>query len=404
MTALSILNTKGRGEKIALLSLVRDMDMGGLQTHIRVLSRQLIQNGHKVIALTGGGSLVRDLEREGVEHQFLSFNFNVYRLNKLKINPQTLSPEFNLLNLMNLVFLPFSLLRAVRISLTNKINIIHAHTTLCILIGLITSKLLGIPFVVTLHHFRGLSLQLSFLLKKADRIIAVSHEIKEKIVKAGFNPDAVIVIPNMIDINNLATSEVAIPQLQQNSFKIVTVSRLDSMKTEVAQSLIFCAERLIQGHPKNSIQVVIVGDGTEFDKIRKMADEVNHKLGFQSIILTGYRKDAIRIIAMADIVVGAGRVVLEAMAIGKPIIVASSRIHGILTKATLPQIAKYNFSGRNSSEQTNSENTYQFITKLIQDKPFRESTAEFSHEIIKKNYSTRAVVNRIQEVYKQLLG
>jgi glycosyltransferase involved in cell wall biosynthesis len=231
----------------------------------------------------------------------------------------------------------------------------------------------------------------------------VSHEIKEKIVKAGLNPHAVTVIPNMIDIDNLAKTEIDLPKLQQNSFKIVTVSRLDSMKTDVAQSLILCAERLVQEYPHMIIQVVIIGDGTEFDKIRKMADEVNQKLGFQSIILTGYRKDAIRIISMGDIVVGAGRVVLEAMAIGKPIIVATSKIHGILTKATLPQIAKYNFSGRNSSEQTNSENTFQFISKLIQDKPFRESAAEFSHEIIKKSYSTRAVVNRIQEVYKQLL-
>ena len=403
MTAVSTLHTKGRGEKIALLSLVRDMDMGGLQTHIRVLSRQLVKNGHKVIALTGGGSLVRDLEREGVEHQFLSFNFNVFRLNKLKINPQTLSPEFNLLNLMNLVFLPFSLLRAVRISLTKKINIIHAHTTLCVLIGLITAKLLGIPFVVTLHHFQGLSLQLSFLLKKADRIIAVSQEIKEKIVKAGLNPHAVVVIPNMIDIDDHAKTAIDIPKLQQNSFKIVTVSRLDSMKTDVAQSLILCAERLVQEYPNMTIQVVIVGDGTEFNKIRNMADEVNQKLGSQSIILTGYRKDAIRIISMGDIIVGAGRVVLEAMTVGKPIIVATSKIHGILTKATLPQIAKYNFSGRNSSKQTNSENTYQFISKLIEDKPFRESAAAFSQEIIKKSYSTRAVVNRIQEVYKQLL-
>jgi glycosyltransferase involved in cell wall biosynthesis len=211
----------------------------------------------------------------------------------------------------------------------------------------------------------------------------------------------------MIEIDDTVLTNhtpLNIPGFRSESFKIVTVSRLDLYKTDVSHQLILNAERIIQQHPEHDIQIIIVGGGSELGRLQNLGDQANHKLGRQAIIFTGFRKDAIRILSKAEIVIGSGRVVLEAMALGKPTIVASAQFGGILNAETFPQLAKYNFSGRNSKEKTSTGNIYQAIITLLENKEYRSSVGHKAHQLVQTSYTLEAVTAQIQDVYRQALA
>jgi glycosyltransferase involved in cell wall biosynthesis len=393
-------------DPLNVLVIAKNLDIGGTQTHIRALSKQLLQYGHKVIALSAGGNLVKNFQEDGIEHHYLVQNLNVDQLKKSRINPRSFNSALDLINLINLVFLPLGVVQAVRIAQHKKIHLIHSHTTLAFVVSLLTAKILGIPSVITLHNYRGMSLSLPFIFKNTDKIIVISKEIEEKILDLDIDPKKITVIPNMIEVDNTFVTEpppLNIPDIRSESVKIVTVSRLDLYKTDVPQNLLVTAERILNQYPKRDIQIIIVGGGSELAKLQTLGDQINQRLGRQAIVFTGFRKDAIHIISHADIVLGSGRVVLEAMALGKPTIVASAQFGGILDDKTFTQLAQYNFSGRNSTEKTSTGNIYQAIITLLENNEYRFSVGKIAYQLVQTSYTADAVTTQIQYVYRQAL-
>jgi glycosyltransferase involved in cell wall biosynthesis len=389
-----------------VLVIAKNLDIGGTQTHIRALSKQLLRYGHKVIALSAGGNLVKNFQEDGIEHHYLVQNLNVDQLKKSRINPRSFNSALDLINLINLVFLPLGVVQAVRIALQKKIHLIHSHSTLAFVVSLLTAKILGISSVITLHNYRGMSLSLPFIFRHTDKIIVISKEIEEKILNMNIDPNKIAVIPNMIEIDNTLVTNplpLAIPDIRSDSVKIVTVGRLDLYKTDVPQNLLLTAERIINQYPERDIQIIIVGGGSELTRLQTLGDQINQKLGRHVIVFTGFRKDAIHIISHADIVLGSGRVVLEAMALGKPTIVASAQFGGILNAETFPRLAQYNFSGRNSTEKTSTGNIYQAIITLLENNEYRSSVGKIAYQLVQTSYTVDAVTLQIQDVYRQAL-
>lgn len=388
-----------------ILMLAKDLDIGGMETYIKVLSTQLLHHGHTVIAQTAGGALVTPLTQDGLQHYFLSVDYHLPRLRTLQIDPRAIDLAFSLENLINFLFLPYSLVRTIQISLKHHVTLLHAHSSLCALLGLVTAKILRIPLVITLHNFRGPFVNAKFVFQQADQIIVISPELRDKLRDQGVNPHKLVVLPNMIEMNPTVHELPSdIVGVRQDSFKILTVSRLDPHKSDVAKYLILGVENLIRDHPDKDIQLVIVGGGSEFGQLQKLADTANQKFGKPTVILTGSRIDAISLLSTADIVVGAGRVVLEAMAVRKPVIVASSRFSGLIDKNTVTQIAQYNFSGRDSTDKTTQNNLYHAITFLLQNPHLQETAAQFSYEYAKQHYSAEECVKRIEQIYTHLVS
>jgi glycosyltransferase involved in cell wall biosynthesis len=389
-----------------VLVIAKNLDIGGTQTHIRALSKQLLRYGHKVFALSAGGNLVKNFQEDGIEHHYLVQNLNVDQLKKFRINPRSFHSALDLINLINLVLLPLGVVQAVRIARQKKIHLIHSHSSLAFVVSLLTAKILGIPTIITLHNYRGMSLSLPFIFKHTDKIIVISKEIEDKILDIDIDPRKITVIPNMIEVENALVTNppsLTIPDIRPESVKIVTVSRLDLYKTDVPQNLLLTAERIINQYPERDIQIIIVGGGSELARLRTLGDQINQKLGRQAIIFTGFRKDAIHIISHADIVLGSGRVVLEAMALGKPTIVASAQFGGILNAETYPQLAQYNFSGRNSTEKTRTGNIYQAIITLLENNEYRSSVGKIAYDLVQTSYTVDAVTTQIQDVYRQAI-
>ncbi len=182
-----------------------------------------------------------------------------------------------------------------------------------------------------------------------DQVVAVSNGCKEMIENYFGNlNNKVIVIPNMIDTDEINKKAIFFNPYENENFNIVTVGRLSPEKN------IICIVEIVKELIKSGFYDFrwhIVGNGSEFEKI-KIEIEKN-KLN-NHIILKGEKNNPYPYIKNADIMVHPSLVesqcltVLEALALSKPCIVSESigpkefilnGINGILTSHSPKDIA-----------------------------------------------------------------
>jgi len=146
------------------------------------------------------------------------------------------------------------------------------------------------------------------------------------------------------------------------------------------------------------LKVFIIGRGTH---IREVAIKPVENLGLKDhVIFTGYRlNDYPEILAALDIKVflvpgsdGSCRAVREAMAMGKPVIVANRGI--------LPEIVENGVSGLVIEDTP--ENLARAIITLVKDIPMRRKLGEAARRRVKENFDLEKQITKIEEVYKQI--
>lgn len=222
-----------------------------------------------------------------------------------------------------------------------EFDVVHAHNGRTTLTGAIAVALAGRGRLVATQHFiqpsrlgrRGFKRIGSNMLhrwvgRRVDRFIAISQATRDGMVQRGDCPERkIVIVPNGI---------TALPQLSpsdQESVRaglgvaqgvglIVCVARLEPEKDV---SILIDAMARLPAAPK--AVCVIIGDGSQKTDI----DNRIANLGLRSSVrLAGFRSDAAALIGSADMLVLPSRaepfglVILEAMALGKPVIATAA--------------------------------------------------------------------------------
>lgn len=288
----------------------------------------------------------------------------------------------------------------------NNINIIHSHKYKTNFYSLIASAPKKTLHVATCHNWLGENTKMKMyewldkrILKKFDRIIAVSEEVKEKLLRASIPPYKVLKIKNGISLERYSTQherEVVRSELRVGENKIVIgmVGRLDKNK---GVSYLLSAAKLIIEEFANVV-FLIVGDGAS----RQELHDETLKLGIgESVIFTGLRNDIPSILSAMDIFVlpslkeGLPMVLLEAMASKKPVI--ATRVGDI------PNVITHNESGW-LVEPGNTKQLRNTMRYLINDRNHLSLVAEKGYQKVKNIYSSKQMAAHYIEVYKDVLS
>jgi glycosyltransferase involved in cell wall biosynthesis len=191
-------------------------------------------------------------------------------------------------------------------------------------------KLTRTPYWVIAHGIEAWSIQDPFLqaaLKKADRILAVSHYTRDRLIQQAIDPAKVIVLPNTFDSNRFVIGPKPAHLLQRYGLApeqpvILTVARLETTEKYKGYDKILAALPQIRQTVPN-VHYVLVGKGGDRDRIEQLIEQYQIQ---DCVTLTGYVPDEALtdhynlcdVFAMPSKKEGFGIVYLEAMACGKP--------------------------------------------------------------------------------------
>ena len=371
--------------KYNILITTMRLDIGGAETHIVELAKGLAQVGFNVVVASTGGVYEKEL---------ISSNIKLYHVPLDNKKPHNVVKAYNQLK---------------SIIEEEKIDLVHAHARIPGFICGLLHKKMGFPFVTTAHGTWKTGYGLRYITNWGQKTVAVSEDIRKYLLDNYKIEDKDIKVTiNGIDTDKFSPavdcSDVMRDlKLTADDTKIVYVSRFDSDRSYIINKLLEIIPELAE--KIKSLKVIMVGSGNILDMVREKAQEINNSTGNNTVIVAGSRTDINKFTALADLFIGFGRSSLEALAAGRPLILAGNVGYiGILDEHSLDAAIKSNFSGR-GNDKAESEILRNDIMKVLLQMGVEERKAlgAFGRSVIENNYSVKKMVQDNIEVYMQLL-
>ena len=361
------------------------LDIGGAETHVVELAKELKRRGFNVIVTSNGGLYEKELEQDGIKH------YTVPLQNKN----------------------PFNVIKSIRlladIIKKEKIDIVHSHARIPSFILGKLQKRMKFPFVTTAHWVFTTKYGLKYITDWGEKTVAVSEDIKTYLMDNYKIPESDIQVTiNGIDTEKFSPdtdctdikSELGI---KDGEFVISYVSRMDESRSLAAKQLIEAVPRLLKEIP--NLKVIIVGGGDDFDNVKAMTARVNSASGRDVIVLTGARTDINKLVAPCDLFVGVSRAALEAMAAEKPVVIAGNEGYiGLFDESRLQVGIDTNFCCR-GCEQSSAELIYNDIIRFVRmSDDERKNLGVYGRELIKREYSVARMTSDTMKVYEWALS
>lgn len=300
-------------------------------------------------------------------------------------------------NISNPVLSIISAKKIADIARKEGFNILHCHSSASLSLGLLVKlffkkiKLIGVRRV----DF-PIKSKMKYNSSMINKIICISDAIKVVMTESGINKEKLITIHSGIKTDKFknADSKNILEEYNiKNQFIVGTVAAFTGHKDY--HNLIRAAKIIINSY--KNIYFMAVGSGKLFNEIRELA--IKEKIS-ENFIFTGFRANPGDIIKAFDIFVmsskkeGLGTSILDAMALGKPIV--ASRTGGI------PEAVRNNHNGI-LVEKQNPFALADAIIELYHDKAKRLIYGNNSIDIV-KNFDIDITVKKNIRLYKELLN
>lgn len=348
-----------------ILLIIKRFDFGGAENHVCDLANELTERGHRIILLGGKGRQVKKLS-EGVKYIPLELR------------------DF---------LLPFHILLVVYQILKHRINIIHAHQRLAILVATLAGLITKRKTVVTVHGRARYDLRSSLSRKLPSKVIVVSQIVLEHANKRYNLGDKAVLIPNGIDVKTSTCKETPL--------RIYHISRIDKAHYSFLELLITeVFPEILKTHPKAELHVV--GDGKRKEDLINISQNIKRAYGDNCCQILGYRSQVSKIYQDAALIIGVGRVALEAAAHGIPVLSANSRrMGGLLTTEKYDRIKRTNFIDVDSARPSKVELIRSINIYFSQHNKYKKE-AQIIAQKVKNEFSIERIVTRIESIYKSL--
>ena len=369
-----------------VLMVLMGLEIGGAETHVVELSKQLKREGWEVAVVSNGGVYERELMDAGI------------RCHRAPLHRRN-------------VFLMLRSLRILRRVIRNeRPDVVHAHARIPAFLCGILQRRMGFPFVTSAHWVFYVNGLLKRIADWGERTIAVSDDIKAYLIENyGIPAEQISVTINGIDTEKFSPDVSGEQVLREFGLSperpvVSCVSRMDESRALAARQLVAIAPRLREAVP--GVQLLIAGGGDVFDEIKAKADEVNAAAGERFVVMTGARTDINAIVAAGDLFVGVSRAALEAMAAGKPVIVSGNEGYiGLFRREKLQLAQSSNFCCRGCEEST-EELLYADITHVLNELSENERVdlGSYSRSIVAEHYSVERMARDAEAAYRAVLA
>ncbi len=367
-----------------ILMTTMGLNIGGAETHIVELAKELKRQGMDIAVASNGGVYVDEIEKAGIRHYKVPMHVRSVKL---------MAKSYFMLK---------------KIIKEEKPDVVHAHARIPAFICGMLQKTLKFPFVTTAHWVFETGGGLKYLTNWGQKTVAVSDDIKDYLAENyGIPRSDVYVTINGIDTDKFSpevygTSVIEEFGLDKSKPIISHVSRLDEDRALAARILIDIAPVLAENLP--GVQILIAGSGNVYKELKEKADAANEKIGRRCLVMAGARTDISQIVAVGDIFVGVSRAALEAMAAEKPVVVAGNEGYiGIFESAKLENAMENNFCCRGCPMPSGEVMAKDIIAcfKEIPAEQLKE-LGRYGREVIFEHYSVRKMAGDCLKAYKDV--
>lgn len=286
-------------------------------------------------------------------------------------------------------------------------DVIHSHEYKTDLLALAASRALGIVPLATAHGWTGHSWRERMLYYPADkrllarfpRVIAVSGEIREELVRHGASPERVRVILNGIDPQAFRRDDERRPEVRDalqvgpTDFVIGSVGRLEPQKR--FDLLIDAVASLASRHP--SLRLLIAGEGSSKSDLQTQID----RLGVGAVCrLLGHQRDVPRLHHAFDLYVqssdyeGTPNSVLEAMAMETPVVATAAGGTAELIETGVHGLVVPTGSASSLAEG---------IASMMADPAHRDACRRAARARVEGPLSFEARMRAVESIYRELV-
>jgi glycosyltransferase involved in cell wall biosynthesis len=296
----------------------------------------------------------------------------------------------------------------VKLLKEREVDLLHVHLPYTGILGRVASRMASVKAVVYTEHnlwerhhwLTGIANRYTFGFN--DAVIAVSDEVEHSIrsrYRVNGKP-RLCTIPNGVDVDQLILdaqgSEGIKPEfgIPQDHRLVVHVANLTPKKRH--EDLLRAARIVVDRNPQTSF--LLVGQGPLESDIQAQARQLNLQ---NNVVFAGFRTDAPRIIAAADVFVlpsqyeGLPIAMLEAMALGRPVV--ASRVGGV------PQVIADGVDGF-LVDPLKPDQVADKVLALLQDSRLRQSFSTNAVKKVRGHFSVERMVASTEAVYAGVLA
>ncbi len=363
--------------KIRVVYLTTDSRIGGAEKNIISLVTHLDRDRYesRVVVLLPGGELIEELRGCGIEAECLGMR-----------------SKFDFLA----VFKLYRLLKGKRV------DILHTYLFHANILGRVVGRLAKVPVIISSirvmekrRHHLWLDRLTGWMVNGET---CVCEAVKKfTIEKARIKPDKLITIPNGIRVGeynfevNLEGRKAL--HIESNYPVLGTVGRLHEQKGHAY--LLQAMPAILRKYPEAVL--LIVGDGPLKSKLEKLCFKLQIN---KAVKFLGFRKDIKELMALMEVFVlsslweGMPNVLLEAMALGKPIVAtrvgaAEELIEDGVTGLPVPP----------GDEETLAE----AVIKVLSREDKGRGLGERAKRRVEGRFSVEVMVDKTEKLYERLL-
>lgn len=365
----------GSAKKWRVLQIVSSSAISGAEKHSVLLSKTLQQQGHYVVTVCPPqGWLPQELQLSGI---------------------CTLpAPMHGIKGIA-------TFWRLVRYLREQRIEIIHTHLTRATYYGLLLGMVTRTPVVSTVHVFTS-DPAYRWLSRRGYPLIAVSEAVKHWLIEYGVPASIVQTVYNATDFVSLNGEYACAPLEVRKEFGLPEDSKLIGLFAKVSpikghDLLLEALPRVLNLHPNT--HVLFVGS-TESEFAQRTQQRAKELGVHRHVTFTGLREDVARLMQAVDVVTLPSRletfglVVLEAMALGKPVV--TTRAGG------LPELVRDRETGILVDFTTTS--LAHALNELLTSADLRRRLGQSARNYARRYYTPERMVRLVEAVYARALN
>ncbi|MDM5054549.1 polysaccharide deacetylase family protein [Aeromonas dhakensis] len=208
----------------------------------------------------------------------------------------------------------------------HHIQLVHAHSRASGWSSYVACKLTGTPMITTVHGRQPVHASRKAFHALGFRAVAVCEDIASQVIdNLGVNPAIVQVLRNGIETDKFQP----VPAPDNAKPVIAIIGRLSGPKGEL------CYRLLDEVLDLDACQVKVVSGSQLPERFVRFRDRVD---------FVGYVEDVPALMAQCDLVIGAGRVAMEALLCGRPAFaIGEAKAIGLVTGQNLDEALASNF-------------------------------------------------------------